>query len=200
MSGAGRIALLIQHIIAAGCPDIITLQENVTNEFVFLPPDLTTRRLWSPSVPQNTVELIKAQLDDLHTACDSAIRWCLTPRVRQPRRQRFPRPHAAWGRRGADPDPLRGPEGQVFPLAQPALAVLLSPRAIRARIKHPVERIDVFTTHQLLDADFGTLPCGVNVLPPPQYHPAVRPNAWRLTTPSAVPGETDGELHRETPL
>ena len=29
-----RIALLVQHIAAVGCPDIVTLQENVTNTFV----------------------------------------------------------------------------------------------------------------------------------------------------------------------
>jgi hypothetical protein len=29
-----RIDLLIEEIIAAGCPDIVTLQENVTSEFV----------------------------------------------------------------------------------------------------------------------------------------------------------------------
>src|SRR5882724_9236714 len=29
-----RITLLMQHIAAAGCPDLVTLQENVTSEFV----------------------------------------------------------------------------------------------------------------------------------------------------------------------
>src|SRR5712691_9298836 len=32
-----RIYLLVQHIIAAGCPYIITLQENVTSLFIPLP-------------------------------------------------------------------------------------------------------------------------------------------------------------------
>jgi len=41
-----------------------------------------------------------------------------------------------------------------------------------ARIRHPRGRVDVFTTHLASSSDLASLPCGVNVLPPPFTSPA----------------------------
>ena len=65
-------------------------------------------------------------------------------------------------------------KAEVFPLYSP-LSPFFFRHVLFARIKHPVERIDVFTTHLAADADFGALPCGINVLPPPNSSPLCPP-------------------------
>ena len=164
-----RIALLIQHIIAAGCPDIITLQENVTNEIVLLPRDPNNpTRVVEVGPLKNTVELIKAQLPTLHTACGFRYRV-----VFDPEGATAPDPPLPPGTnpRGIDEELIltRYPveEARVFPLYSP-LAPSFFRHVLFARIRHPVERIDVFTTHLAADADLGNLSCGaVASLRPP---------------------------------
>jgi hypothetical protein len=53
---ADRIDLLIQHITAADCPDIVTLQEHVTAEFLELDPGVLVGPL------ANTVALTEERL------------------------------------------------------------------------------------------------------------------------------------------
>src|SRR4029453_15213737 len=58
-----RIDLLVEHLIAAGCPDLVTLQENVTKKFVPLVPPESVGPL------DNTVSLIRRRLPQLEGAC-----------------------------------------------------------------------------------------------------------------------------------
>jgi endonuclease/exonuclease/phosphatase family metal-dependent hydrolase len=60
---------------------------------------------------------------------------------------------------------------EVFPLYSP-LAPFFFRHVLFARIDHAVEPLDVFTTHLAADSDFGSLPCGINVLPSPLESPA----------------------------
>lgn len=60
---------------------------------------------------------------------------------------------------------------EVFPLYSP-LAPFFFRHVLFARIDHDFEPLDVFTTHLAADADFGSLPCGFNVLPPPLQSPS----------------------------
>ena len=169
-----RITLLIQHIIAAGCPDIITLQENVTNEFVFLPPDPNDPTQVVPVGPlANTVELIRAQLNDLQTACGFRYRVVFDPEgatATAPTLPPGPIP------RGVDEELILTryavQEAAVVPLYSP-LAPFFFRHVLFARIKHPVEPIDVFTTHLAADTDLGDVLCGnVALLPLPTPPPS----------------------------
>ena len=70
-----RIALLVDHIIAAGCPDIVTLQENVTEPFVGLAPPVVVGPL------DNTVELIRGRLADLEVTCGFLYELVFDPKA-----------------------------------------------------------------------------------------------------------------------
>jgi hypothetical protein len=71
-----RIDLLIQHIAAAGCPDIVTLQEHVTAEFVELGPGVMVGPL------TNTVALLEERLPSLQEACGFTYEIVFDPRRR----------------------------------------------------------------------------------------------------------------------
>jgi hypothetical protein len=58
-----RIDLLEEHLIAAGCPDIVTLQEHVTQRFVPLVPPVIIGPL------DNTVTLLRDRLPYLEMIC-----------------------------------------------------------------------------------------------------------------------------------
>ena len=151
-----RIDLLVEHIIASGCPDIVTLQENVTEPFVGLAPPVVVGPL------ENTVELIRDHLPALAGACGFRYEVVFDP-------EGATGPPAELGR-GIDEELIltRYPvlHAEVFPLYSP-LAPFFFRHVLFARIAHQVEPVDVFTTHLAADADFGSLPCGVNVLPSP---------------------------------
>jgi len=153
--------LLVEHIMAAGCPDIVTLQENVTEPFVGLAPPVVVGPL------ENTVALLREHLPVLAAACGFRYEVVFDP-------EGATGPPAELGR-GIDEEliltryPLVRP-AEVFPLYSP-LAPFFFRHVLFARIAHAVEPVDVFTTHLAADADFGTLLCGVNVLPPPDASP-----------------------------
>lgn len=155
-----RIDLLVEHLIAAGCPDIVTLQENVTEPFVGLAPPVVVGPL------DNTVELLRDRLLYLEGACGFRYAVVFDP-------EGATEPPAALGR-GIDEELIlsRYPvlHAQVFPLYSP-LAPFFFRHVLFARLDHAIEPMDVFTTHLAADADFGPLPCGVNVLPPPLQSP-----------------------------
>lgn len=156
-----RIDLLVEHIIAAGCPDIVTLQENVTEPFVPLTPAIAVGPL------DNTVTLIRDRLPYLEVACGVLYEVVFDP-------EGATDPPAAPGR-GIDEELIltRYPvlHAEVFPLYSP-LAPFFFRHVFFTRIDHGFEPVDVFTTHLAADADSGSLPCGVNVLPPPFASPA----------------------------
>jgi len=155
-----RIDLLVEHIIAAGCPDIVTLQENVTEPFVALAPPVVVGPL------DNTVKLIRDRLPGLEGACGFLYEVVFDP-------EGATGPPAALGR-GIDEELIltRYPalHAEVFSLYSP-LAPFFFRHVLFARIDHDFEPIDVFTTHLAADADFGSLPCGSNILPPPLQSP-----------------------------
>jgi endonuclease/exonuclease/phosphatase family metal-dependent hydrolase len=155
-----RIDLQVEHLMAAGCPDFVTLQENVTEPFVGLAPPVVVGPL------DNTVTLLRDRLPDLEGTCGFRYEVVFDP-------EGATRPPAALGR-GIDEELIlsRYPvlHAEVFPLYS-LLAPFFFRHVLFARIDHPVEPIDVFTTHLAADADFGSFPCGVNVLPPPLESP-----------------------------
>jgi endonuclease/exonuclease/phosphatase family metal-dependent hydrolase len=155
-----RIDLLVEHIITAGCPDIVTLQENVTEPFVGLAPPVVVGPL------DNTVTLIRDRLPYLEVACGFLYEVVFDP-------EGVTGPPAALGR-GIDEELIltryQVLHAEVFPLYSP-LAPFFFRHILFARIDHDVEPVDVFTTHLAAGADFGSQPCGFNVLPPPLQSP-----------------------------
>jgi hypothetical protein len=74
-----RITLLMQHIAAAGCPDLVTLQENVTSKFV---QRTAMGELVGPLT--NTVALIEARLPVLAAACGFTYQVVFDSAARRP--------------------------------------------------------------------------------------------------------------------
>jgi len=155
-----RIDLLVEHIIAAGSPDIVTLQENVTEPFVGLVPPVVVGPL------DNTVALLQKQLSSLAKACGFPYEVVFDPEGATS--------HTADPGRGIDEELIltRYPAfyAEVLPLYSPLFPFFFR-HVLFARIDHDLEPVDVFTTHLAAEADFGLLPCGVNVLPPPLRSP-----------------------------
>jgi endonuclease/exonuclease/phosphatase family metal-dependent hydrolase len=153
-----RVDLLVEHLIAAGCPDIVTLQENVTKAFVPLVPPVIV----GPLI--NTVALIQDRLPRLAATCGFRYKVVFDPEGLT----------GSSDARGIDEELIltRYPvlHAEVFPLYSP-LAPFFFRHALYARIDHAVEPLDVFTTHLAADSDFGSLPCGINVLPSPLESP-----------------------------
>jgi hypothetical protein len=165
-----RIDLLLQHIAAAGCPDLVTLQENVTREFV---PRTATGDLAGPL--EDTVALIEAGLPTLAAACGFTYEIVFDAAAR-----RQPQPTSIGC---LEPVPCRGIgeeliltrypvlTSEVVPLYSP-LAPRFSRHVLYAQIAHPIGPVDVFTTHLAADVDLGSAPCGFTMLPPPLTPPA----------------------------
>jgi endonuclease/exonuclease/phosphatase family metal-dependent hydrolase len=153
-----RLDLLIRHIAAAGCPDLVTLQENVTAEFV----QRTETELVGPL--DDTVALIEERLPALEHACGFAYHLVFDPAAARP---------PAVGR-GTDEELIlsRYPVlvQEVRPLYSPLVPFFFR-HVLYARIHHPRGPVDVFTTHLASSSDLASLPCGFNVLPPPFTSP-----------------------------
>jgi endonuclease/exonuclease/phosphatase family metal-dependent hydrolase len=150
-----RIDLLVQHLAAADCPDVVTLQEHVTAEFVELGPGVMVGPL------ANTVALLAERMPRLQAACGFTYEIVFDP-------EGATTPPAALGR-GIDEELIltRFPavEAEVVALYSPLLPFFFR-HVLFARINHPAGHLDVFTTHLAAEADFGSLPCGAQVLPP----------------------------------
>jgi endonuclease/exonuclease/phosphatase family metal-dependent hydrolase len=158
-----RITLLIQHIAAAGCPDLVTLQENVTSEFTQRMTETGEIVIVGPL--KNTVTRIKKALPSLAAACGFTYGVVFDPMARRP-----PAPG-----RGIDEELIltRYPvlASEVLPLYSP-LAPFFFRHVLYTRIAHPAGLFDVFTTHLASDSDLASLPCGLNALPLPFESPA----------------------------
>ena len=76
-----RIALLLQHIIAAGCPDLVTLQEHVTRAFV--PQRTATEAFILVGPLDDTVALLKEGLPTLAAACGFPYAVVFDPAARR---------------------------------------------------------------------------------------------------------------------
>src|SRR5262245_29533212 len=158
-----RIKLLLQHIAAAGCPDLVTLQENVTREFVLR---TSTGDLAGPL--EDTVALIEAGLPTLAAVCGFTYEIVFDPAAL---RQLNPPPCD-----GSELKPCRGIDEELILTRYPVLASevlalygplapLFSRHVLYAQIAHPIGPVDVFTTHLAADVDFDSEKCGVEVLP-----------------------------------
>ena len=148
-----RVALLLDHILDAGCPDVVTLQENVVNEFVQTSATETRGPL------ESTVALIEAGLPSLAEACGFTYHVVFDPAGAI----------AGGAPRGIDEElilsrhPVLEAEERVF---YSPLAPFFNRHALRARIDHPVGPVDVYTTHLASGSDLAGLPCGVQVILP----------------------------------
>jgi endonuclease/exonuclease/phosphatase family metal-dependent hydrolase len=147
-----RIALLLQHIVAAGCPDLVTLQEHVTRAFV--PQRTATGAFVLVGPLDDTVALLEAGLPALATACGFPYGVVFDPAARRGV------PTLA---RGIDEELIltRYPvlASEVLPLYSP-LAPFFFRHVLYARIAHPLGPLDVFTTHLAAHSDLATAACG----------------------------------------
>jgi len=153
-----RIDLLTKEILAAGCPDLVTLQENVTAEF----PQRDIGEFVGPL--EDTTALIRERLPAVEEACGFAYE------VVFPRAAERPPPFG----RGTDEEMILS----RYPVSERRSVQLYGPfrpfftRHVQfARVEHPEGPIDVFTTHLASGADAATAPCGVAALPPPLESP-----------------------------
>jgi endonuclease/exonuclease/phosphatase family metal-dependent hydrolase len=176
-----RIRLLFQHIAAAGCPDVVTLQENVTEEFVQVAAGVFVGPL------DDTVELIEARLPKLARRCGFRYHVVFDP-------EGATGPPAATGR-GIDEElilsryPVRDAEVRVL---YGPLAPFFSRHVLFARIQHPAGPIDVFTSHLASGGDLGSVFCGVPALPGPPATPPSPP-----CPPECAAGPVGGDTVRE---
>jgi endonuclease/exonuclease/phosphatase family metal-dependent hydrolase len=148
-----RLTLLLQHLVAAGCPELVTLQEAVTQAFV---PQRSATGVFVPVGPlDDTVAALEARLPTLAAACGFAYTVIVDPAAR--------RGASALGR-GMDEELIlsRYPvlAREVLPLYSP-LAPFFVRHVLYARLAHPLGPFDVFTTHLAAHSDLGTAACGV---------------------------------------
>lgn len=147
-----RVDLLFRHIEEAGCPDIVTLQEVSTREYIEIEQGVRVGPLY------NAVDLIKERLESTDRC---PFRYHII----------FDHDGVASGQaessgRGIDEELMlsRYPvqRSEVRLLYSP-LALFFSRHVLFARIEHPATPVDVFTTHFASGRDFGDLPCGFQV-------------------------------------
>ena len=158
---AERMDRLIEEIAAAGCPDLVTLQENVTDLFVF-------RADFRPVGPlEDTTALIRARLPLLGEICGFDYAVVFDPAAERP-------PQLAVLGRGVDEELILS----RYPVSRSETLELYSPQkpfftrhVLFARVEHPEGPIDVFTTHLASGSDSGGEPCGVVVVPAPLSNP-----------------------------
>ena len=147
-----RLALLLQHLVAAGCPDLVTLQEAVTQAFVL---QRSPTGAFVPVGPlDDTVASLEARLPTLTAACGFAYTVVFDPAARR---------GASTLGRGIDEELLlsRSPvlAQEVWPLYSP-LAPFFVRHVLYARLAHPLGPLDVFTTHLAAHSDLATAACG----------------------------------------
>jgi endonuclease/exonuclease/phosphatase family metal-dependent hydrolase len=141
---AERVELLFKHLVAIGCPDIVTLQEIVDREFVLRGgAGATVGPLDSARV------LIEAQLELQAQACDFQYELLYLP-------------VSSTFFEGTDEElilsryPILKAESRLL---HSALYPFFARHVLFARIDHPVGPVDVFTTHLSSEADFATNAC-----------------------------------------
>lgn len=159
-----RLALLLQHLVAARCPELVTLQEAVTQAFV---PQRSATGDFVPVGPlADTVAALEAHLPTLAAACGFAYTVVFDPAARR---------GASTLGRGFDEALIlsRYPvlAQEVLPLYSP-LAPFFARHVLYARLAHPLGPLDVFTTHLAAHPDLATAACGVRDARVPAPFPA----------------------------
>ena len=153
-----RIDLLIEEIAAAGCPDLVTLQENVTTRFAMRGIGVLVGPL------EDTTALIRERLPGLAELCGFEYGVVFDPRAARP---------APFGR-GTDEELIlsRYPVTRSETLLlYSAVAPFFTRHVLFARVAHPEGEIDVFTTHLASSSDSAEEQCGAQVLPAPFQNP-----------------------------
>jgi endonuclease/exonuclease/phosphatase family metal-dependent hydrolase len=144
-----RVALLREHLVAQGCPDLVTLQEIVNQEYLLRSP---TEPLVGPL--DSIVDLIEAELPELETRCGFTYEL-----VYQPFLDTFT----------AETD-----EELImsrYPVLQANTYImhsalydgdrykLFARHLLYVRIDHPTGEVDVYTTHLSSGSDAATNSC-----------------------------------------
>ena len=149
-----RMDRLVEEIAAVGCPDIVTLQENVTALFQFREVGVLVGPL------EDTTALIRERLPQLEAICGFEYGVVFDPVAARP---------PPFGR-GADEELIlsRYPVSRSETLnLYSALRPFFTRHVLFTRVEHPEGPIDVFTTHLASSSDSASEPCGAALLPPP---------------------------------
>jgi endonuclease/exonuclease/phosphatase family metal-dependent hydrolase len=144
-----RIALLREHLIAAGCPDLVTLQEIVNKEYVQRSPTERAGPL------ESVVTLLEAELPNLTAACGFTYQLIYEPFL----------PAAV-----AETDeelvlsryPVLHTETRIFHSAlydEPGGFLIFARHVLYARVDHPSGEVDVYTTHLSSGSDAASNNC-----------------------------------------
>ena len=148
-----RIALLAQHLVAAGCPDLVTLQEVINAA-------IAPTELAQPVI--SILDLVRTELPGLAAACGFTYELLYRPLLAVTLAEideelilsRYP-------------ILLSGTRTLYGPLYNEAAGVLVFARhVLHARVDHPTGEIDVYTTHLASGADLARSPCGDRFCPP----------------------------------
>ncbi len=141
-----RVALLRKHLIAEGCPDLVTLQEVINREFA---PTAQGQPV------QSILLLIEAELPNLATACGFTYQLVYEPLLTVAISE-------------TDEELILS----RYPVLQTGTRILYGPlyneitgslvfarHVLHARIDHPSGKVDVYTTHLASGSDFATSIC-----------------------------------------
>jgi len=142
-----RVALLGEHLIAQGCPDIVTLQEVLNQEYVRRSPTEQAGPL------DSIVELIEAELPVLQASCGFVYQVVYLPFLpslvaetdEELVLSRYPVLHAETHLLHSA---MYTEEFQIFPR-----------HLLYVRIDHPTGQVDVYTTHLSSGSDAATNDC-----------------------------------------
>jgi endonuclease/exonuclease/phosphatase family metal-dependent hydrolase len=145
-----RIALLGEHLVAAGCPDIVTLQEVINADFA---PTAQHQPV------ESILELIESELPNLTAACGFTYQIVYEPLLTVVIAE-------------TDEELILS----RYPVLQTGTRILYGPlyneitgglvfarHVLYARVDHPSGQVDVYTTHLASGSDLATSICGVPV-------------------------------------
>jgi hypothetical protein len=156
-----RIELLLDHIVAAGCPDVVTMQEHIVKTFVTsgtsnpLPLPVPVPVVKGPL--DSTVALIEDRLPGLAARCGFQYDVVFDPENQT-----------------QNPSPSRGGDEEMmltrYPALEAAVTAFYTPvspfferHVLYARIDHPLGPLDVYTAHLSSSSDNGGDLCGVQL-------------------------------------
>ena len=147
-----RVALLTEHLIAAGCPDIVTLQEVINAEFA---PTAQGQAL------ESILLLIEAELPSLAAACGFTYQMVYKPLLtvavaevdEELLLSRYPVLQTG----------TRILHGALYNEINGVLA--FARHVLHARIEHPSGEVDVYTTHLASGSDLATGICDPEFCP-----------------------------------
>lgn len=148
-----RVALLAQHLMAAGCPDIVTLQEVVNREFLQRSPQETVGPL------DSVVELLEEELGNLQRNCGFRYHLIYEPFLETATAETDE--ELILSRYPVIETEIRPLYGPLFD--QQAGLLLFVRHVLAVSVQHPLGRVWVFTTHLASGTDFAAERCGANV-------------------------------------